>query len=185
MTVTSIAGLAALSGFARAVPRLSWFAACGEPLLEPERADAEAFLAALGLPPAPIEGVPDWSAAAATTKRPDWSAAWWDAEEAARIALHRRLAAALGEAALLAALTAVAEAANDAVHGAAAVAAARAGTADPALIRVAAGAAAQACHQNALALAAGEAAHPFALKFRLFAAGRWPLGIVGGTCFVF
>jgi hypothetical protein len=185
MAVASIAGLVAVRDLARAVPRISWFAACGEALLDAERADAEAFVAALGLPPVPVEGVPDWNAAAATTKRPDWSQAWWDAEEAARTALHRRLAAELGEETLLAALSAVTDAAADVVHGAAAIAAARAGAADPALIRVAAGAAAQACHQNALALAAGEAAHAFALKFRLFTAGRWPLGIVGGTCFVF
>ena len=58
--------------------------------------------------------------------------------------------------------------------------------ADPALARVAAGAAAQACHQAALALAvAAPPEHVFAVKYRLFAAGRWPLGIVGDRCFVF
>jgi hypothetical protein len=185
MSVTSMAGLAAARDFARAVPRISWFAACGDELLAAERADAESFVAALGLPPAPVERVADWAAAAATAKRPDWSEAWWNAEETARGELSTRLGAAIGEDALLAALTAVTDAAGDAVHGAAAVAAARAGTADPALIRVAAGAATQACYQNALALAAGEPSHAFAIKFRLFAAGRWPLGIVGGTCFVF
>jgi hypothetical protein len=66
------------------------------------------------------------------------------------------------------------------------VAAARGGVADMALIRAAAGAATQACYQAALVLAAGaEAEHPFAIKFRLYEAGRWPLGIVGMTFNVF
>jgi len=39
---------------------------------------------------------------------------------------------------------------------------------------------------SALALAAAAGAdHLFAVKYRLFAAGRWPLGIVGDRCFVF
>jgi hypothetical protein len=70
--------------------------------------------------------------------------------------------------------------------GAAAVAAARAGMADPSVTRVAAGAASQACDQAALALAAGaDGHHPFAAKYRLFLAGRWPLGVVGSRGFVF
>jgi hypothetical protein len=60
-----------------------------------------------------------------------------------------------------------------------------AGIADPMLTRVASGAAAQACHQAALAIAAAAGPdHLFAMKFRLFAAGRWPLGIVGDRFFV-
>jgi hypothetical protein len=50
---------------------------------------------------------------------------------------------------------------------------------------VASGAAAQACHQAALAIAAAAGPeHLFATKYRLFAAGRWPLGIVGDRFFV-
>jgi hypothetical protein len=33
--------------------------------------------------------------------------------------------------------------------------------------------------------AAADDAHAFAVKFRLFAGGRWPLGAVGGSLFVF
>jgi hypothetical protein len=70
--------------------------------------------------------------------------------------------------------------------GAASIAAARDGVADPALSRVAAGAATQAAYQAALARAAGSPdSHPFAIKFRLFAAGRWPLGLVSDTFHLF
>ena len=63
---------------------------------------------------------------------------------------------------------------------------ARAGIADAMLARVAAGAASQACHHNALAQEAGRGAdHAFARKYRLYRGGRWLLGVVGECCFVF
>jgi hypothetical protein len=83
------------------------------------------------------------------------------------------------------ALSAVTEAAV-ALHGHAALAAARQGIADPVLSRVAAGAAALACHQMGLVQAAGAREdHPLAAKYRLFAGGRWLLGVVGGRCYLF
>jgi hypothetical protein len=179
--------LAAVHAFASAIPRGSWFAACGEALTAGEQADAAAYLAALGMPDIAVAAVAGWVQAAATTQDPAWSRAWWDAEARAQAELQRRAAARLGEERLLAALTTVTEAAA-ALNGTAALALSRAGIADPALTRVAAGAAAQACHQAALALAAGAGAGPdhlFAVKYRLFAGGRWPLGIVGDRFFVF
>ncbi len=165
--------------------RGSWFAACGEPLTSSEGAEAGAYLAGLGMPAIPIDGVADWAEAASITQNPNWSRLWWDTEIAAQNELRQIASAQWGETRLLAALTEVTEAA-DALHGAAALAANRAGVADPALTRVAAGAAAQACHQAALAVAAGAGRdHLFAIKYRLFAAGRWPLGIVGERFFVF
>ena len=177
--------LAAVRAFASAIPRDSWFAACGEALTASERADAHAYLAALGMPDVAVAGVTGWAEAAAVTQNPDWSRAWWDAEARAQAELQRRAAARSGEERVLAALSEVTEAAG-ALSGAAALAMSRAGVADPTLTRVAAGAAAQACHQAALALAAdGGPDHLFAIKYRLFAAGRWPLGIVGDRFFVF
>ena len=84
------------------------------------------------------------------------------------------------------ALTHVANQASEAVLAAAEAAAGRFGVEDEALIRAAAGAAAQACYHAALVLAAeGDEEHPFALKYRLYEAGRWPLGIVGRSFSLF
>ena len=84
------------------------------------------------------------------------------------------------------ALTHVSSTASELVVEAALRAAARSGTTDEGLVRAAAGAAAQACYQAALVLAAeGEPEHAFALKFRLFESGRWPLGIVRNTFHLF
>jgi hypothetical protein len=179
-------GVFKLSSFADRVGSASWFAACGEPLAEAEIEDARLWLAALGLPIDGIEGVADWSEAACLAQSPEWSRAWWEAEEKERRRLYAAASEAYGETALLAALSRVTEAATRILLGAAAVAASRAGIADPSLTRVAAGAASQACDQAALALAAGgDGHHPFAAKYRLFLAGRWPLGVVGARGFVF
>jgi hypothetical protein len=173
-------------GFVQEIRRASWFAACGEKLVAGEIDEASGYLAGMGLEPCEIVAVASWPDAAATTRRPDWSTAWWDAEERERGRLLDLARTEHGERPLMLALTAATQAASDVVMGAAAVAAGRAGIADETLHRVAAGAATQACYQAALAIAAGAGeAHGFAAKFRLFAARRWPLGIVAGRFFVF
>jgi len=176
--------LASVRDFAGTIARGSWFAACGEPLTASERSDAGAYLAALGSPDIAVAGVAGWIEAAATAQHPDWSRAWWDAETRAQSELQRLGETRFGAERLLAALTAVTEAAA-ALSDAAALALRGAGVADPMLMRVASGAAAQACHQAALAIAAAAGPdHLFAIKYRLFTAGRWPLGIVGDRFFV-
>ena len=59
------------------------------------------------------------------------------------------------------------------------------GNAAPASIHVAAGAGSQSVYQLAVARLAGNQTSPFESKFRLFAAGRWPLGVVGSRLFLF
>jgi hypothetical protein len=164
----------------------TWFTICGTTLRADEIAAASSYLAALDLPPAPVEGVADWSTASALARREDWSRDWWQAEERERAALYRAAADSLGESALLARLGTAMDLTADAIQEAATAALARAGMADAMLARVAAGAASQACHQRALATAAGRGAdHGFAIKYRLYRGGRWLLGVVGGRCFVF
>lgn len=133
----------------------------------------------------PVEGISAWLEAAATAQRADWSREWWRAEEEAAAALHRSASSLLGETPLLASLSAITLAAA-VLHGAAVRALSRAGAEDPALSRVAAGAAALACHQRGLAIAADAAEdHPLAVKYRLFAGGRWLLGVMGDRCYLF
>jgi len=179
------AAWAQIAAFVAEIPRLKWFSAVGTTLAPATVAAAERYVAALGLTPSPVVPVAGWREAATTAQRPDWSRDWWQAESACEQALQRQGAARFGMRPLLAALTALAEiAAGLQVFAAAALAAA--GLDDPTLTKVAAGAAAQACHQRGLTLLAdGEAGRAFTMKFELFAAGHWPLGIVGGTCFVF
>ena len=175
MTLDTVAALA------RRAATASWFAAVGENLTAAERAEAAGYLGALGFAGVPIEGVTDWRQAKALADAPDWDPAWWHEEERLRVALLAAASARHGRGTLLEALSRTTQGASDAAHGQAALAAARVGIADPALARAAAGSATQACYVAALAVSgAVDAEHPFLAKFRLFEAGRWPLGIVAG-----
>ena len=173
------ARLAPLDALRTRIRVASWFAAVGEELTTAERWDARAYLAALGFAETGVSAVPSWPEAAVIAKSPGWSRQWWDREEVERSTLLARVSAQIPEHELMAALSRVMELAASLTHGAAAIAASRAGIADQSLSRVAAGAAAQSAYQAALATIAHDDAneHPFSVKFRLFEAGRWPLGI--------
>ena len=176
------ATLAALKAELRAA---SWFAALGEPLTEGDRSDAGAYAAALGLERLTVDFAKDWPEAERLLKSPDWSLRLWDGEETLRRDLLQRAEARHPERTLWMALTELTTEAGDLVHGKAATAASRMGSAAKASIHVAAGSASQAVYQLAVARLAGETASPFEGKFRLFAAGRWPLGVVGSRLILF
>ena len=163
----------------------AWFAALGEPLTDGDRADADAYAKALGLGTLVLGQARDWPEAERVLKAPDWSPSWWDREEVQRRRLLAEAEARYPERALWTSLTELTTELGDTVHGKAGIAAARMGGAAKASIRVAAGAAAQAAYQLVLARLAEDAASPFESKFRLFAAGRWPLGVVGSTLVLF
>lgn len=179
-------GLEPVARFAEGLRHVSWFAAVEQELSAEERREAKDYLRAIGFGNAAVTAIMDWRAAEASTRDAQWNRAWWDAEERERTRLLADAARLHNERPLLTALSHVTLEASDVVLGAASIAASRSGIADPALSRVAAGAATQAAYQAGLALAAdaGEM-HPFAIKFRLFAAGRWPLGLVGDTFHIF
>jgi hypothetical protein len=164
---------------------VTWFATCGKPHTDSELAAAHGYLTGLGLAAMPVAGVAGWAEAAAIAQRADWSQAWWRAEEASAKALHQAASRLLGETPLLVSLSAVTLAAAN-LHGNTSRVLASAGLDDPTLARVCAGAAALACHQMGLAIAAqGGAQHPLALKYRLYAGGRWLLGVMGDRCYLF
>ncbi len=172
--------------FAAYVRRVAWFSNLGEPLSPTEIAVAEDYCSALGFPYVTPVLTEDWEEAESAVGNPDWNADAWEAEEALRAGLIAQALEEIEEDELTAALTAVTGRAAEVLHEQAAVAAARSGVFDQELIRAAAGAGVQGCYQAALVLAAGAGDdHPFAIRFRLFEAGRWPLGIVGSTFGVF
>lgn len=174
-----------LDRVAAEVRAASWFAALGEPLTEGDCADAGSYIAELGFGELGVDIAHDWPEAERLLKSPDWSPAWWDAEEAQRREALNRAESRYPHHALWTALTELTTEAGELVHGKAATAAGRMGDAARASIHVAAGAASHAVYQLAVARLAGEEGSPFESKFRLFAAGRWPLGIVGSRLILF
>jgi hypothetical protein len=157
----------------------SWFAALGEPLTEGDRADAKTYAGTDD-----VELVTSWAGAERFLKAPD-TLGWWEREDALRKELLARAEAKWAERALWTSLTELTTESGDLVHGKAATAAARMTGAAPASIHVAAGAAAQAVYQLAVARLAGDSKSPFESKFQLFAAGRWPLGVAGSRLVLF
>jgi hypothetical protein len=185
-TATADPALSAVDRFAARVRTISWFAAAGEALLEIERSEAEQYLRSLGLEGMRVALAKDWAEAERILRDPCWDRRWWDSEETARKALLAEAARGREMDLLMRALTRVTNEATGTVLGMASTAALRSGSGDRALVAVAAGAATQACYQAALALAAGAGeAHPFAVKWRLFEAGRWPLAVIEGVFYLF
>lgn len=180
------AGLLAVDRFSALTRRVRWFAALGRPFQKAERETADAYLAELGFVEAALAGIADWEEAEGAARNPDWNTAWWEAEEGQRMALIAEACAVRAEAEVMDALSGLSAAASEASFKAAGRALRRAGLDDEALARAAAGAATQAAYQAGLVLLADAGpGHAFALKFRLFESGRWPLGIVGTSFNVF
>ena len=178
---------AALDRLVARIPHASWFAALGEALQPAEQAELASYIHGLGLPACATAAVADWGEAGRVASDPAWDHGWWDAEERLRAELMARADAAHGAPAVMDRLSTITQAAHDATIGPAAMAAARSGIADEALVRAAAGAATQACYQSGLALLAGatDSGHAFNAKLQLFLGGRWPLGIVRGSAYMF
>jgi hypothetical protein len=183
--------------FADALQETRFLQRLGEPLDARDRALARNYLDGLGFPDAEAAVVETWDDAAEAAATFDLNAPGWEAEEQLRAAVTDTALARLSEEALAAGLTLIAEKAGDAARAAVAEASALWDVEDHELLTALAGAIAQTAHQAALALlAADEDAlaeadeptlldHPFMAKFRLFARGRWPVGLAGQTLNVF
>ena len=175
-------GLRGIGRMGRLVDRLPWFARLGAEIETDEVDWAQGYLAALGFPEAAVVPVSEWEEAADAAASIDLNSIAWEAEEQLRMALLDEALQRIDEASLTLALTHLASRAAEPIRAGAEAAAAAAGLFDEELILAAQGGAMQACHQAALVLAAEvEDEHAFALKFRLFEAGRWPIGLAGNS----
>ena len=128
----------------------------------------------------------NWKTATKIVNRNDFSLDWWKKEEIIAQELRGNAMDALGSGPVNACLSDISLTASDRLQCAASNALARAGIFDVGLSKSIAGSAAVAVNHAALALAAGcTGDHSFAAKFRLFQAGRWPLGIYKEVFYVF
>lgn len=164
-----------------------WFSAVGQPLRGPLKYEAQAWLDALGFPDASPVALRDWreaSEAAETTGIDDPA---FETEEQLRAALTQDAIDQHGEDAVSVVLTHVAAELGVSIGEAALNATRVWGLDDLELVNAAAGAGVQACHNAVLLLLAGRAEddHPFALKYRLFERGRWPVALIGSSLHLF
>lgn len=159
-----------------------WFGALGEALTLAQQGMIAAMLRACALPArTEIVVVGQWHEALAALRADERDSRWWDIEEEKRERLWEFAVLTHDEDSLLAAVERAMAAQEQAIDLAVKRAAARLSIADPAWGRAARAAALMAVHQHRLGqLAGAPTTHLFALKYRLFADGRWPLGLQDG-----
>jgi hypothetical protein len=171
--------------FAESLNANAWFSRLGEPLDAREQYLARVYLDGLGFPEAEPALLGDWDEAADAAEVLDSDPIGWEAEEMLRTGLVSRALERLDEQAVGTLLTLVAEKTGDNARDAIEDAAAMADVEDMSLVHAAAGALAQAANGAALVIMAeaedDEPPHPFLARWRLFARGRWPVGLAGAT----
>ena len=177
--------LVATVRFIKSIPTLSWFDNLAAPFDGDLLDDARAYLAALGFPEAAVAPVANWHDAASAIADPDWNSAWWEVEEQMRASLAAAAVETVGREDFAAAMTHLDAAISETIPEMVSVAAAYGGVSGKDVVAAAMDAAAQACHGAALVLLAAAEDHPMALKYQLFEAGRWPLGVIGNTFHLF
>ncbi|MCC3861686.1 hypothetical protein [Pseudemcibacter aquimaris] len=172
--------------FASMISQTEWFHHIGEPIEQNLLKDSRDYLEALGFPEGYPAEVLDWDDAIACLETNDWNSPAWEAEEQLAASLINEALEFIEEDVLEVALTNVTSKASEHITNAVESASMRWGIDDEEILRAAIGAAVQSCYQAALVIAAeGEEDHPFALKFRLFESGHWPLGVAGTTLNIF
>ncbi|MBX3453519.1 hypothetical protein [Ferrovibrio sp.] len=187
--------LRAIARLAQLAGGIDWFGACGQPLQRADIALLNEYCAAIGVFDPQIDRPDGWQALSDIIREPDWDAELWQTEEQAMQALMESLAERdVSEHDLLVALNHAGTRATEAVREKLEGLMDAAGFADDDLLEAGIQAAMQATQQAALVLAAqallgdaleADGQHPFALKFRLFERGHWPLGLVGGSYRIF
>lgn len=184
--------LSRLRRFATGLENIGWFCHLGEALTPATRQVAEGYLGQLGFPEAQIAILADWDDAANAAETLDWANAAWEAEELARAELTGRALAFMSEEALQLGLAMVTEQAGSAAKNYLLDTAALWDMVDESIHNLSVGSAVQTAYSAGLALLAAAVdpdfeaeEHIFALKLKLFAAGRWPVGVVGQSFNIF
>ncbi len=178
--------LMSVARFVDLIENTKWFFHIGEPLAQNTLGQAREYLDLLGFPESYPAEVPDWEDAISCLETNDWNSPAWEAEEQLAAALITEALEFIEEDILEVALTNITSKASAIITDAVESASMRWGIDDEEILRAAIGQAVQACYQAALVIAAGEEeTHPFALKFRLYESGHWPLGVAGNTLNIF
>jgi hypothetical protein len=167
-----------------ALPKDVWFSSVGREITETERNECRAHLRKIGKPDE-VAPVSSWKEAYALWSGPA-CAACLEYERAEERRLFERACKQHSSDTVLLRLANLMRGSADLFRGPATIACTKASISDPGIAAAAAGAASQALHQYGLArLAGADDEHFFAAKFRLFLAGRWPLGADANQFYLF
>jgi hypothetical protein len=175
-----IPALMTIKRFASVVDRIHWFSTIGERIDDEVKDVSRRYLDGLGFPDADLAAISSWEEAGDAAASLDFDSEAWEAEEQLRAGLVSEALLHLDEQGLQVTLAHVTSTTSDGLEDAMENMAAIWDLNDETLITAATGAVIQTVYNAALVLAAGgEEDHPFALKFRLFELGRWPIGVHG------
>ncbi|MGC6476014.1 MAG: hypothetical protein ACON41_05185 [Parvibaculales bacterium] len=192
--------LAALRNFTDRALRVNWFTELGEPLNPQALKFAQQYIDAMGFPDTDIAILSDWADAATAAESLDLNSESWEAEEQLRAGLLQDALSIVSEEGLGVVLTHMASAVNEAAENCLEEALYYGDESVDLFGKLALGAAHQACHGAALAIAGLAAraqtdnslsledeieAHPLMLRFRLFEEGRWPVSLIGRSFNIF
>ena len=184
--LSEIPALINLKRFAMVVDRVSWFATIGERMTPEITGIARDYLDGLGFPDADLAAITSFEEASDAAETLDWDSAAWEVEEQLRAGLVVDALALIDEEGLQVALAHITSTTSEGLQDAMENLAALWDVEDETLITAATGAVVQTVYNAALLLAAGgEETHPFALKYRLFELGRWPIGVHGRSLNLF
>lgn len=174
--------LQSVARFCALLNSVDWYANVGEPIEAELAQTARDYMDHSGFPNAGLAPIESWIEAGEAAANTDWNSEWWEMEEQTRMGLIDTALGMMSDEDLSMALTHVTGTASPLLQHAAENWAQEQGIEDEELIRAAVGAGVQASYQAALVLAAGEEDdHPFAIKFKLFELGRWPIAITGNS----
>lgn len=178
--------LARARRFGEVLDEARFFARCGDKLMRRDREAARQYCDGLGFYDAEPALIGDWEDAAEALSTLDWNSPAWDQEEFHRADLTERALDLLDEEGFRVAERLVAEKAAEAARRAAEEVQALYDLDDEAFLNALSGSAIQAAHGAMLSLLVFEeedaaSDQPLLWKFRLFAYGRWPVGLIGST----
>lgn len=178
--LSEIPALINLKRFAFVVDKVDWFHAIGENLTDEVRTLSRDYLDGLGFPDADLAVITSFEEASDAAETLDWDSAAWEIEEQLRAGLVVDALQHLEEEGLKVALAHITSKTSEGLQDAMDNLAAIWDVEDEMLVTAATGAVVQTVYNAALLLAAGgEETHPFALKYRLYELGRWPIGVHG------
>ena len=170
--------------FADSIDSAPVFSRLGESLSVPERHLARAYLDGPGFPEADPAMLGSWEEAADAAETLNVDPQGWEAEEMLRAGLVSRALERLDAEAVETLLSYVGVKAGEAAQSAVAYFSSLADLRDESLQNAAAGMLVQAANGAALVILSGDDEdeddpHPFLARWRLFARGRWPVGLAG------
>ncbi|MGF1463164.1 MAG: hypothetical protein ACFB2Z_08350 [Maricaulaceae bacterium] len=171
--------------FAQAIDEVRPFERFGEPLSDTETAWGRAYLDGLGFPDTWPAVATDWLDAVEAAYSLDVDAPGWEAEEQLRAGLTEEVMASLDPDGVSAVLTVIADKAASRARDAMAEARDQFDLDDETAMTAAVGALVRSAHNAALVVLAGRdqerPPHPLLCSWRLFASGRWVVGLIGST----